>query len=146
MVIKKALSSVIFFEDFPKAGIDVFMEVLQADASTRTAALNAASLALADAGVPMTDLISSCSVGKVEGKLILDLAGAEDMYGDADVAVATIGNQDKFVLLQMDGIITREEFSKLIDMAKKGCAQIYEKQKETLKKKYDIGEIDVGSE
>src|SRR3990172_2613725 len=146
MVIKKALSSVIFFEDFPKTGIDVFMEVLQADASTRTAALNAASLALADAGIPMKDLISSCAVGKVEGKLILDLDGPEDMYGDVDLAVAMIGNEDKFVLMQMDGILTRKEFSKLLEMAREGCSQIYERQKEILKERYETGDLDVDND
>ncbi len=139
MVIKQALSSVIFFDDFPKTGIDVFMEVLQADASTRTAALNAASLALADAGVPMKDLITSCAVGKVEGKLVLDLDGPEDMYGDVDLAVAMIGDSDKFVLMQMDGILTRKEFSKLLELAKKGCSQVYEKQKKVLKERYEKG-------
>jgi len=146
MVIKQALSSVIFFEDFPKTGIDVFMEVLQADASTRTAALNAASLALADAGVPMRDLVTSCSVGKVEGKLVLDLDGPEDMYGDVDLAVAMIGNKDKFVLMQMDGILTRKEFSKLLIMAREGCAKIYEKQKEVIQKRYETGDLSADNE
>jgi exosome complex component RRP41 len=143
-VLKEALSSVVFFEDYPKTGIDVFVEILQANASTRCAGLNAASLALAEAGVPMKDLVSACTVGKVDGKIILDVGSMEDMYGDADLAVATIGNQDKFVLLQMDGIVTKDEFMRMLDLAKKGCSQIYEKQKNVLKEKYKTGEEDVG--
>ena len=138
-VIKEALSNVIFFEDYPKTAINVFIEILQADASTRTAGLNAASMALADAGIPMRDLVCSCSVGKIEGKIILDLAGAEDMHGDVDMSVATIGKDDKFVLLQMDGIITREEFSKMLKLAKNACSQIYDIQKTTLQNKYKTG-------
>jgi exosome complex component RRP41 len=144
-VLKEALSNVIFFEDYPKTGIDVFIEILQADASTRCAGLNAASLALAEAGVPVKDLISSCTVGKVDGKIVLDVGGAEDQYGDVDMAVATIGSEDKIVLLQMDGLITKEEFVKLINLAKKGCSEIYEKQKNCLKEKYKTGELDVES-
>ena len=145
-VLNEALSNVIFFEDYPKTGIDVFVEILQADASTRTAGLNAASLALADAGVPMRDLISSCSVGRVDGKIILDLDGVEDNYGEVDMAVATIGNQDKIVLLQMDGTITKEELAKMLELAKKGCYEIYDKQKKVLKEKYQTGELEVGEE
>jgi len=145
-VLNEALSNVIFFEEYPKTVIDVFVEILQADASTRCAGLNAASLALADAGVPMKNLISSCSVGVVDGEIVLDMAGLEDNYGDVDMAVATIGNEDKIVLLQMDGIITKEQLIKMLELAKKGCAEIFEKQKQALKEKYKTGEIDDESE
>jgi len=144
-VLNEALSNVVFFEDYPKTGIDVFVEILQADASTRCAGLNAASLALAEAGVPIKDLISSCSVGKVDGKLVIDIGGDEDQFGDVDMATATIANEDKFVLLQMDGILNKEEFFQLLEFAKKGCAEVYEKQKNALKEKYKTGEIDVES-
>jgi exosome complex component RRP41 len=144
-VLNEALSNVVFFEDYPKTGIDVFVEILQADASTRCAGLNAASLALAEAGVPIRDMISSCSVGKVDGKLVIDIGGDEDQFGDVDMATATIANEDKFVLLQVDGILTKEEFFKLLEYAKKGCAEVYEKQKNALKEKYKTGEIDVES-
>lgn len=140
-VINEAFSNVIFFEDYPRTGIDVFIEILEADASTRCAGINAASLALAEAGVPMKDLISSCSVGKVDGKIILDLDGLEDVYGDVDLATATIGREDKFVLVQMDGIITREEFTKLIELAKTGCTKIYDLQRKILQEKYSKGEV-----
>jgi len=145
-VLNEALSNVLFFEDYPKTGIDVFIEILQAEASTRCAGLNAASLALAEAGVPMRDFISSCTVGKVDGKIVLDVGGAEDIYGDVDMAVATIGSEDKIVLLQLDGIATREEFLKMLELARNGCSQIYEKQKEVLKEKYKTGELDVESQ
>ena len=144
-VLNDALSNVVFFEDYPKTGIDVFVEILQADASTRCAGLNAASLALVEAGVPVKDMISSCSVGKVDGQLVLDIGGDEDQFGDVDMATATIGSEDKFVLLQLDGIVTQEEFFKLLELARKGCTEIYERQKNTFKEKYKAGEVSVES-
>ena len=144
-VLNDALSNVVFFEDYPKTGIDVFVEILQADASTRCAGLNAASLALVEAGVPVKDMISSCSVGKVDGQLVLDIGGEEDQFGDVDMATATIGSEDKFVLLQLDGIVTQEEFFKLLELARKGCTEIYERQKNTFKEKYKAGEVSVES-
>ncbi|NIO44201.1 MAG: exosome complex exonuclease Rrp41 [Candidatus Aenigmarchaeota archaeon] len=145
-VLNEALSNVIFFEDYPKTGIDVFVKILQANASTRCAGLNAASLALAEAGVSMRNLISACTVGKVDGQIVLDVGGDEDQFGDVDVAFATIGNKDKIVLFQMDGIVTKEEFLKIIDLAKNGCAQVFEKQVNALREKYKTGEENVENE
>jgi exosome complex component RRP41 len=136
-VITQALNSVVFLNEFPKSGIDVFIEILQADASTRCVGLNAASIALADAGVPMQDLVASCSAGKIDGKIVLDLAGAEDMHGEVDIPVAYIPDGDKITLLQMDGIITKKEFLEALELAKKGCKEIYKKQKDALRKKYE---------
>jgi len=135
-VINEALANVIVAEDYPRTGTELFLVILEADASTRCAAINAASLALADAGVPIKDLVISCSVGRADGTLLLDVAGLEDNYGDVDMAVATIAKDDKIVLLQVDGIITKQEFMTLLEMAKSGCAQIYDKAKAKLYEKY----------
>src|SRR3989344_7998262 len=59
-----ALSPVVDLEEFPNTVIDVQIYIIQADAGTRTAGINAASMALAHAGIPMKDLICSISVGK----------------------------------------------------------------------------------
>src|SRR5512135_3905171 len=55
-VIKECLEPSMFMDLYPRAGVDVFVEVLQADGGTRCAAITAASLALADAGLPLRDL------------------------------------------------------------------------------------------
>ncbi|MEM7821412.1 MAG: exosome complex exonuclease Rrp41 [Candidatus Aenigmatarchaeota archaeon] len=135
-VVRLALEPVIFLEEFPRAVIDVFIEVLQADGSTRVTGLNAASLALADAGIPMKDLVAACSIGKIDDKLIVDLSGIEDQHSEADVAFAILPTKNKITLLQMDGILTREEIKKLIEMGTESCKKIYEIQKKVLKEKY----------
>ncbi|MFQ6009841.1 MAG: exosome complex exonuclease Rrp41 [Candidatus Aenigmatarchaeota archaeon] len=135
-VITEALTCATFLEDNPKTAIDTFVEIMQADASTRCAGLNAVSLAMADAGIPMKDLIASCSVGKVDGKIVLDVSGVEDNYGEVDMAVATIGGTEKIVLLQVDGILTIDEFSKALELAVKGCKEIFQKEKGALKTRY----------
>ena len=54
-VIREALEPSIFLEYYPRTAIDVFIEVLQADGGTRCAGITVASLALANAGIPMRD-------------------------------------------------------------------------------------------
>ncbi|VVB88033.1 Exosome complex component Rrp41 [uncultured archaeon] len=134
-VSREALEPVIFQEYFPRSAIDIFVEILQADAGTRTAGINAASIALADAGIPMKSLISACAVGKVDDTLVLDLNKDEDNYGQADMPIAMTPD-GRITLIQMDGHLTKDEFKEAIEMAKTGCLAIHELQKAALTEKY----------
>ncbi|MGQ9538102.1 MAG: exosome complex exonuclease Rrp41 [Candidatus Bathycorpusculaceae bacterium] len=135
-VIREAVEPAIFVEYYPRTALDVFIEVLQADGSTRCTSITAASLALADAGIPMRDLVVACSAGKVEDMIVLDLMDTEDKVGSADVPVAYMPNLGVITLLQMDGILTHEEFEKAVNLAIEGCEKIYALQKEALRAKY----------
>jgi exosome complex component RRP41 len=137
-VIKESLEPALFLELYPRTGVDVFVEVLQADGGTRCASITAAALAIADSGVPMRDLVVACAAGKVDDTIVLDLYDAEDKLGAADVPVAFMPNLNAITLLQMDGILTPEEFEKAVNMAMDGCKKIYEMQKEALKTKYMV--------
>ncbi|HHQ45327.1 MAG TPA: exosome complex exonuclease Rrp41 [Candidatus Altiarchaeales archaeon] len=128
----EALTAVVETEDYPNTVIDVFVEVLQADAGTRCAALTCASLALADAGVPMKDMVVACAAGKINDHIVLDLGKEEDNFGQADVPVAITPLSKDIVLLQMDGKLTRDEYSKALNLAVDGAMQVYEMMKKTL--------------
>ncbi|KAL4599001.1 hypothetical protein ACB092_11G095100 [Castanea dentata] len=65
-----------------------FVQVLQADGGTRSACINVATLALVDAGIPMHDLVTSCSSGYLNSTRLL-------------VTVGFLPKLDKFTLLQM---------------------------------------------
>lgn len=134
-VSREALEPVILTSFFPRSVIDVFVEVLQADAGTRTAGINAASVALADAGIPMKGMISSCAAGKVADTVILDPMKEEDNFGQADLPIAMTAGGD-ITLLQMDGGLTPDEFQRAVEMAMKGARDIYELQRGALVKKY----------
>jgi len=60
----------------------------------------------------------------------------EDNFGETDMALALQGSRKNVSLLQMDGILTNEEFEKLLNVAKESCTKIYELQKKTLKENY----------
>jgi len=135
-VIRESLEPSVFLEYYPRTGIDVFVEVLQADGGTRCASITAASLAIADAGIPMRDLVVACAAGKVDDTVVLDLMDTEDKAGVADVPVAYMPNLNAVTLLQMDGILTPDEFENAVNLAMEGCKKIYALQKEALKTKY----------
>ena len=135
-ICSEALESVVLTNKYPNSVIDVFVEVLQADAGTRCVGLTAASLALADAGIPMKDMVASCAAGKAGGEIVLDLMKEEDNFGECDLPIALIPRKRELVLLQMDGKLTQEEFETAIDLAVSGAEKVYEMQKETLLKGY----------
>lgn len=135
-IIREALEPSVFAELYPRTTIDVFIEVLQADGGTRGAGITAASLALADAGIPLRDLIVGCAAGKVENWIVLDLNDLEDKFGNADMPVALLPRSSELTLLQMDGMLSSDEFEEALKLATEGCRQIHTMQREALRQKY----------
>ncbi|MBI5046318.1 exosome complex exonuclease Rrp41 [Candidatus Micrarchaeota archaeon] len=139
-VIREVFENLVISERFPNTQIDIYIDVLQADGGTRTAAVTAAAVALANAGIPMKDMVSAVAVGKADDVLVLDLGKAEDNFGQSDMPLA-ISNKDKMIhLVQMDGLLTKEEIKRILDMAERGCEKVHHKQADALKLFYEQGE------
>ncbi len=137
-IISEALEYVVFSENFPRTSIDVYIEVLQASAGTRCAGLTAASVALADAGIPMKDIVPAIAVGKIEDTIVVDLEKEEDNFGQADVPMAIMPRTGEVLLLQMDGHMTSKEFQTAMDLGFEAAQTVYELQKSALKETYAI--------
>ncbi len=132
-----ALAPALQINNFQNTVVDVHINVLQANASTRCAGINAAALALAHAGIPMTELVSSVSIGKVDDKIVTDLIKEEEDYkdgeGSTDIPLAFMSKSGKLTLLQLDGKTSTKKLKEAIESGKKACGKIYELQKKTLK-------------
>ncbi len=137
-VIREALEPVVISELFPRTSIDVFVEVLQADGGTRTAGVTAASLALADAGIPMKALVAGVAVGKIEGVLVLDVDEVEDSAGEADLPIAGAPDLGLITLIQLNGVLSEEELRRAIDMAWPAIEELVKMEKEVLRRKYEV--------
>jgi exosome complex component RRP41 len=138
-VTSEALEPVVLTQLYPGAAIDVFIEIIEAEAGTRCAGLTAASVALADAGVPMKGLVASCAAGKIEDEVVLDLSREEDFGGEADLPIAVVPKTGEVVLLQMDGDLGADEFNEAVDMAYNACYDVHEEQKKALVEGYQNG-------
>jgi exosome complex component RRP41 len=136
MIISDALTSVVFTEKYPRTTIDVYLQVLQADGGTRCASLTAASVALADAGIPMKGLVASVAGGLINDKVVLDLFDIEDQKGSGDMPIGYCPVLNEVSLLQLDGVFTVEQFEECLNLGIKGAKDIYEIQKKALKDKY----------
>ncbi len=136
-IIEDALSPTLFLELYPNSAIEVFIEIVAADGGTRCASTTAASLALADAGLPMKSLVAGVAAGKADDKIILDCGDLEDKAGSADVPAAVRMVDEEFTLLQFDGEMTPEELEQSIKLIKKGAREIFAIQTAAIKEKFD---------
>ncbi len=137
LVTENALKPALMLENYENSVIDVFIELISTDAGTRCAGITAAALALADAGIPMKDIVSAVSVGKVNDTLILDLDYEEDSADPGvDLPIAMMPNSGEITLMQMDGMIKKEEVYQLVKNVKKGIEKIYKLQVKALQEKY----------
>ena len=146
MVMTKALEPVVDLSAFPNAVVEVYVELPQTDAGTRCAAISAASMALAQAGIPMKDMISSVAVGKVDNKIVADLSYMEEQVHEfnpeskdatvSDIPMAVVNNTKEITLLQMDGEISKEDLLSALRLGQKALDQVYQLQKKALKESF----------
>ena len=132
-----ALEPVLMLEKYPNSVVDVFINIIQANASTRCAGINAAALALAQAGIPMKSLVSSVSIGKLDKQLVVDVNKHEEDWeegeGATDIPI-TMTPDGRITHMQLDGKISKEQLKEVITLAREATKEIYELQKTALKK------------
>ncbi len=137
MITSNALSSVVELTRFPGTVIDVQIMILQADAGTRCAGINAAAMALAHAGVVMKEMISSVSIGKIDDKIVTDITKEEEDYsegeGPTDIPFTMTSRKKDIVHLQLDGNIPVKRFKEAVEASKIACDKILDYQVRALK-------------
>lgn len=147
-LIGRSLRSVTDLEGFGERTIWIDCDVIQADGGTRTASITGAYVALVDAfrkmlekgmikKVPVHNSIAAVSVGKVDGRILLDLNYEEDSRAEVDMNVVITGD-DKFVEIQgtaENAVFTKEEMDEMIEVAGKGIRRLTAFQKKSLEKK-----------
>lgn len=126
-------------EDFPYT-IRVVSEVLSSNGSSSMGSACGTSLALMDSGVPIKEAVAGLAIGlmmdnKGNYKVLSDIQGPEDHYGDMDFKVA--GTKEGITVLQMDvkvDGITLDILKDVIFQARVGKLFILDKMKEAISK------------
>ena len=137
MITENALAAVVDLKKFPQSAIDVQVLILQADAGTRCAGINAAAMALAHAGIDMKEMVASISIGKIDDKIVVDITKEEEDYeggeGPTDIPFTLTSNSKECTHLQLDGKIQTHRFKEVIDAAIVACEKVHDVQKRALK-------------
>lgn len=135
-IMEWALEPVLMIDKFQNMVVDVHVSIIQADAGTRCAAINAAAMALAHAGIPMKSLVSSIAAGKLDKHVVVDLDKAEEDWEEGEGATdipLTFTPDGKLTHIQLDGKINKEQLQEAVAMAREAAKEIHEVQKNALK-------------
>ncbi len=135
-VSKHVFEHAVLVNEFPKTSIDIYMDVVQSDGGTRIAAITAAAVALADASIPLRDLVCGVSIGKVEGQLVVDLDKLEDNFGDSDAAIVMSPRTKDVLLFQMEGTLTPDEVKKSLHLAAEAVEKVHAVQVAALQERF----------
>jgi exosome complex component RRP41 len=123
--LRKTFESVILTHLYPNSQIEIFLQLLQNDGSTFAACINATTLALVDAGIPMRDYLVSCTAGYIDGTALIDINQTESNADGPELPVAMLSRTSQITLLQMDSKIGLNLFEEVLDAAISGCAQVF---------------------
>ena len=130
----------VLVERYPRSKIRVRNRNPRCRSGHRCAGITAAAVALADAGIPMRDMIVGVASGKIEDTVVLDLDKAEDNYGQADLPVGILPNTGEIAFLQMDGDLSPAEYELAMEYNFKAAREIHDIMVDALQRRYEGGE------
>ncbi|XP_041454600.1 exosome complex component RRP41-like [Lytechinus variegatus] len=110
---------------YPRSQIDIFVQILQADGGNYCACVNAATLAIINAGIPMKDYVCACSSGFVNNTPLSDVSYLEESQGGPVVTVALLPKSDQIALFKMDNRLHVDHLEQVLEVASKGCKDMY---------------------
>ncbi|CAH0027660.1 hypothetical protein V2G26_004733 [Clonostachys chloroleuca] len=131
LIIAKTFASVAHTHLFPHSSISLALHVLSADGSLLAALLNAATLALIDAGIPMSDYIAACTAGSTSSYAaaddsadpLLDLNTQEEQELPF-ITVATLGETDRVAVLNCESRVQVSRLEGMLAVAVDGCKEV----------------------
>lgn len=101
------------------------MQVLQADGGNYCASINAATLALIDASIPLKDYVCACSSGFVRDTALVDMNHLEESSGGPELIMATLPRSQQIVFLEMNSRLHEDNLSAVMDRAVAGCTDVF---------------------
>ncbi|CAD7088956.1 unnamed protein product [Hermetia illucens] len=123
--LQQTLRAAIKTELYPRSQIDVFIEVLQADGGNYCASVNAATLALIDAGICLKEYVCACTASLANGNVpLMDVSHLEEVSGGATLSVASLPSSNKIAFMEMSQRFHLDHLPKVLDHALQGCQQI----------------------
>ncbi|XP_062521804.1 exosome complex component RRP41-like [Corticium candelabrum] len=143
-MIKEAIEAAVLTELAAKSQIDIYVQILQSDGGNMCACINAATLALIDAGIPMRDFMCGCSAGLIEDTPIIDINYLEEGASGPNLSIAVLPRSEKVVLYYMDSRMHVDNLEKVLRAATQGCHDVFGILNRTVREHVDqhIGVLD----
>ncbi|XP_054841572.1 exosome complex component RRP41 [Eublepharis macularius] len=123
--LKQTFEAALLTRLFPRSQIDIYVQILQADGGNYCAAVNAATLALLDAGIPMRDYVCACSAGFLEDTALADLNYVEEAAGGPQLALALLPQAQHIALLELNARLHQDHLPRVLDAATQACRHLH---------------------
>mmetsp|Transcript_32096 Transcript_32096/g.80767 ORF Transcript_32096/g.80767 Transcript_32096/m.80767 type:complete len:248 (+) Transcript_32096:36-779(+) len=124
-MLRESAEALLLTSVYPRSQIDIVVDIVQSDGGLKAACLNAITLALIDAGLPMKDFMVACTAGCIDGHVVVDTNYIEDSARGPELLVAYLPNQDKVVTCQLEPKLTIDTLGPVMDCALAGCKEVY---------------------
>ncbi|KAI7858382.1 Exosc4 protein [Circinella umbellata] len=123
--IRQTFEPVILTKQLPKSQIDIYLQIFQHDGGVLQCCINAATMALIDAGIPMIDYVCACSAGCIDKVPVLDLNSLEESSDTPELTVAILPRTGKVNLVEMESRLHIEKLESVTELASQGCMQVH---------------------
>ncbi|KAG2458145.1 exosome complex component RRP41 [Erpetoichthys calabaricus] len=123
--LKQTFEAAILTQLYPRSQIDIYVQILQADGGNYSACVNAATLAVVDAGIPLRDYVCACSAGFVEDTPLVDLSHLEESAGGTQLSLAVLPKAEHLALIEMDSRLHQDHLESMMDAATQACKDLY---------------------
>ncbi|KAF5184067.1 Exosome complex component rrp41-like [Thalictrum thalictroides] len=125
-MLHKALEGAVMLESFPKTTVDVFALVLESGGSDLPVVISCASLALADAGIMMFDLVTSVSVSCLGTNLVIDPITEEESYQDGSIMITSMPSRNEVTQLTLSGDWSTPKIHEAMQLCLDACLKLGE--------------------
>jgi exosome complex component RRP41 len=131
--IKSAFEGVLLLHLYPHSTITLNIHIISQDGSLLAACINASTLALIDAGIPMADYLVACTAASSASSSAADNASADDPLLDLNtleeqelpfLTVGTLGDSDKVAVCVMETRVRMERLEGMLAVGIEGCKKM----------------------
>ncbi|CAG0917020.1 unnamed protein product [Notodromas monacha] len=132
--IEEIFESAILTHLYPESQIDIFIEVLEADGSLVAAAVNASTLAVMQAGLPMRDFVCASTVSLVNDEPVVDLNHLEELLVGSILTLAVMPTRKSRIFLDMSSRFHLTSLEVVTKAAEEACEKVYLEIRDLLSK------------
>ncbi|KAM6277796.1 LOW QUALITY PROTEIN: exosome complex component RRP41 [Spheniscus humboldti] len=124
LLLKQTFEAAILTRLYPRSQIDIYVQILQADGGNYCACVNAATLAVMDAGIPMRDYVCASTAGLAEDTPLADLSSPEEAAGGPRL-VLLLPASGQIALLQLSARLHQERLEAALEAAGRACRALH---------------------
>ncbi|KAF1574190.1 UNVERIFIED_CONTAM: Exosome complex component RRP41, partial [Eudyptes robustus] len=125
LLLKQTFEAAILTRLYPRSQIDIYVQILQADGGNYCACVNAATLAVMDAGIPMRDYVCASTAGLAEDTPLADLSSPEEAAGGPRLVLALLPASGQIALLQLSARLHQERLEAALEAAGRACRALH---------------------